>query len=397
MNPSAANNSQPTVVQTEESLPTPSPTLAPDDTATRPPAATPTPSVADEEPPPGTRFQFDTDFSKHSVPYSEILSGGPPKDGIPAIDNPNFVSVAKADNWLEPQEPVAVFETEAETHIYPLQILMWHEIVNDQVGDIPVTMTFCPLCNTAIAFDRRVEGQVLDFGTTGRLRFSNLIMYDRQTESWWQQATGEAIIGKFTGTELTLLPALLISWEDARRAYPEAEVLSRDTGYSRAYGRNPYAGYDDINDSPYLYQGPELSDKLPPLARILKVERDGEAVAYPYSVLSEVHVANDQVAGQPIVVLWTPGKASALDTSRIPEGRDVGTALSFSREIDGQVLTFAWEDGRITDRETGTEWNGLGEAVAGPLEGQRLESVVGVNYFWFSWVVYRPDTRVYSP
>ena len=129
------------------------------------------------------------------MPYREILSGGLPKDGIPAIDEPQFVSVDEADAWLQPQEPVILVEVEGDACAYPIQILMWHEIVNDTIGRVPVVVTYCPLCNTGIAFERTFDGQVLDFGTTGRLRYSNLVMYDRQTQTWWQQASGEASRG----------------------------------------------------------------------------------------------------------------------------------------------------------------------------------------------------------
>jgi len=142
-----------------------------------------------------------------------------------------------------------------------------------------VTITFCPLCNTAIAFDRAFDGQVLDFGTTGRLRYSNLVMYDRQTETWWQQATGEGIAGKYAGQQLTFLPAPIISWEEFRNGHPDGQVLSRDTGFNRDYGRNPYAGNDNINNSPFLYDGPRTPDGLLPMARVLTVDVNDEAVA----------------------------------------------------------------------------------------------------------------------
>ncbi len=360
------------------------------------PSVTPTLLSPDEPPPLGAEREFRTDFSKHSVPYSEILSGGPPKDGIPAIDNPAFVSVAEADAWLKPQEPVVFFQLGNDARAYPIQILIWHEIVNDEVNGVPVVITFCPLCNTAIAFERTVNGQVLDFGTTGRLRFSNLIMYDRQTESWWQQATGEAIVGKLTGTRLKFLPASIISWEEFKTTYPDGKVLSRETGYSRPYGQNPYAGYDDINQRPFLYRGPETPDKLPPMARVLTVDLNGEAVAYPYQALEEQRVVNDTVGGQPIVVLWQPGTASPLDSAVVGAGRDVGTADAFFRTLDGQVLTFVFRDGRILDEETSSEWTVLGEAVDGPLAGKRLERAVAINHFWFSWAAFRPETRVYG-
>ncbi|MGH2403427.1 MAG: DUF3179 domain-containing (seleno)protein, partial [bacterium] len=179
-----------------------------------------------------------TDFTKHSVPLSQITSGGPPKDGIPAIDKPVFETVADAGKWLKAKEPVIFFESNGDVRAYPLQILIWHEIVNDTVGGQPVTVTFCPLCNTAIAFDRRLDGRVLDFGTTGMLRFSDLVMYDRQTESWWQQITGEAIVGVLTGKQLKFLPAQIVAWETFARTFPAGKVLSRNTGHVRPYGQN---------------------------------------------------------------------------------------------------------------------------------------------------------------
>jgi thiol-disulfide isomerase/thioredoxin len=349
-----------------------------------------------ERPPAGAESQFKTDFTKHSVPYGEILSGGPPKDGIPAIDSPKFVSVEEADEWLEPQEPVILVEVSGVAKAYPIQILMWHEIVNDVIGHTPVTVTFCPLCNTGIAFERTFDGQVLDFGTTGRLRLSNLIMYDRQTETWWQQASGEAIAGEHTGRRLTFVPASMISWEDFSEAHPEGEVLSRDTGHSRSYGRNPYAGYDDVNRSPFLYDGPETPEVLPPMARVVTVELNDEAVAYPYDVLEELRVVNDAVGGVSIVVLWAPGTASALDAGSVAGGADVGAATTYSRELDGETLTFVAEDDRIIDEQTGSEWDVLGQGVSGPLVDRQLEPVVSINHFWFSWAAFRPDTRIYS-
>ncbi|MBI3761254.1 MAG: DUF3179 domain-containing protein [Chloroflexi bacterium] len=355
--------------------------------------------LPEESPPSGAKREFTTDFSQHSVPYGEILSGGPPKDGIPAIDHPKFVSVAEADAqaWLKPVEPIIFFQIGNDARAYPIQIFMWHEIVNDTVGGVPVVITFCPLCNTAIAFERTVNGQVLDFGTTGRLRYSNLIMYDRPTETWWQQATGEAIAGELTGTRLVFRPASVIAWADFKAAYPDGQVLSRDTGFSRSYGVNPYAGYDDVNNPPFLYRGPETPGVLPPVARVLTLDLNGEAVAYPYDVLQEIGVANDTVGGTNIVVLWQSGTASALDTNTVAGGRDVGTANAYSRDLDGQSLTFALDGSQIVDKETGSEWNVLGQAVSGKLAGKQLTPVVAVNHFWFSWAAFKPETRIYQP
>ena len=351
----------------------------------------------DVPPPVGAEREFRTDFSLHSIDYSEVLSGGPPKDGIPAIDDPRFETISQADGWLEPLEPVVLFQSGGDARAYPMQILVWHEIVNDSVNGEPVLITFCPLCNTAIVFERNVNGRTLDFGTTGRLRFSNLIMYDRQTETWWQQATGEAIAGELTGTQLEFLPAPIISWYEFKRAYPTGIVLSRDTGYIRPYGQNPYVGYDNINNTPFLYQGPQTPDRLAAMARVLALDLNGEVVAFTYDVMEAVQVVNDFVGGEPVVVFWAPGTASALDSATLAAGRDVGTAAAYSRVVNGRTLTFAFDASAFVDQETGTRWDILGQATDGELAGARLTPVVAVNHFWFSWVAFKPETKVYQP
>jgi hypothetical protein len=340
--------------------------------------------------------EFKTDFTKHSVPYTEILSGGPHKDGIPAIDAPKYVTVSEANEWIKPVEPVIAIQVGDDARAFPIQILIWHEIVNAEVGGTPLAVTFCPLCNTAIAYERTLGAQTLDFGTTGRLRFSNLVMYDRETESWWQQATGAAIVGSMTGAQLRARPASMISWADFKAAHPDGHVLSRDTGYSRSYGRNPYPGYDDIHSSPFLYQGPALPGTLPAMARILVVLVGDQAVAYPFSALASRHVINDRVGGEEVVVIWSPGTASPLDQERLAQGQDIGSASAFSRVVDGQRLTFGYENGRVTDRETGSVWGITGRATTGALASKSLTLLDGVNSFWFNWIAFRPDTRVYQ-
>lgn len=348
-------------------------------------------------PPSGAEREFSTDFASHSIAYDEVISGGPGKDGIPAIDDPGFETVDQADQWLDDLEPVIHVEIGGEARGYPIQIMMWHEIVNDVVAGEPIAVTFCPLCNTAIAFFSTVEGQALDFGTTGRLRYSNLLMYDRQTESWWQQATGEAVIGSYTGAQLDFAAAPIISWAQFKAASPDGQVLSRDTGYARPYGNNPYLGYDNVNQSPFLYRGPSIpSDALPPMAYILAVEIGDEAVAYAYEALALTPVVHDTVGGEEIVVFWQAGTASALDTGSIANGREIGSAFAYSRQIDNQILDFISVDGRFEDQQTGSQWNLLGRAVDGELEGTQLKPVQAYGNFWFSWVVFKPETRIFS-
>jgi hypothetical protein len=353
--------------------------------------------LPDESPPARAEFEFKTDFSKHSIPYSEILSGGPPKDGIPALKDPRFVSVPDADGWLKPKQPVILVQVGEDTKAYPIQILIWHEIANDTVGGEPLVVTFCPLCNTAIAFKRTVNGEVLDFGTTGRLRYSNLIMYDRQTETWWQQATGEAIAGELTGTQLEFYLATIISWQDFKTSYPQGTVLSRETGYLRDYGRNPYVGYDDVNNPPFLYEGPPTPNQLPPVARALTIDLNGEAVAYPYDTLEKVGVVNDTVGGEPVVIFWQAGTVSPLNSASSASGRDVGTAAAFARQLESKTLSFTFIGGKLIDDQTKSEWNVLGQALSGELKGKQLTPVIAINHFWFSWVAFKPQTRIYTP
>ncbi len=337
-----------------------------------------------------------TDFSRHTVPLDEIVAGGPPKDGIPAIDRPQFVPVSGVGRWLDPREPVVAVELGDVAKAYPLQILIWHEIVNDEVGGVPVAVTFCPLCNTALAFDRRHDGRVLDFGTTGRLRHSDLVMYDRQTESWWQQATGEGIVGRFAGERLRFVPAPVVSWEAFRAAHPEGLVLSRETGHRRPYGRNPYEGYDAPGGSPFpsFFRRP-ADDRLPAMERVVAIEVGTTSLAVPFGALAERRTVEASADGPPLVVFWAPGTASALDAATIAAGRDVGATGVFDRRVDGRALTFAPAgNGRFRDRETGSTWDLLGRAVAGPLTGRRLRAVAHGNHFWFAWAVFRPDTRI---
>jgi len=341
--------------------------------------------------------QWKTDFDKHTVPLDEIRSGGPPKDGIPAIDRPAFVSVGEADGWLGDREPVVVVEHGGKAKAYPLQILIWHEIVNDDIAGLPVSVTFCPLCNTALAFDRRFDGEVLDFGTTGMLRHSDLVMYDRQSETWWQQASGEGIVGTHAGQRLTLVNSPIVSWKQYKEEYPDGTVLSRQTGFARDYGRNPYQRYDTRKEPFSRFFSGRHDGRLPAMERVVALAEGDSSVAYSMSALEDRPVVNDTFNERPIVVLWAPGTASALDASAIADGRDVGSSAVFGREVGGRVLTFeSAGPGRYRDAETSSTWNIFGRATSGPLAGQRLDAVPHGNHFWFAWAVFMPATRVES-
>ena len=351
--------------------------------------------ITDGVPPPFRTRGFSTDFSRRTVEWDSILSGGPPKDGIPAVDNPEFESIAAGDEWLEEVDPVILYSHGDVSRAYPLSILIWHEIVNDEVDGQPVSITFCPLCNASIAFDRNFDGQVLDFGTTGRLRNSDLIMYDRQTETWWQQFTGEGIVGKYAGEQLRFLTSQVLSWKDFKEAYPDGEVLARPN-MPRNYGYNPYVGYDSTS-RPFLFRGTPDS-RLAPAERVLGLTTDTDAIAYPFAVLEEAGAVHDSFGGLELAIFHKAGLASALDSSVISQGRDIGTVAVYDRQVGDQLLTFSPnEDGTFSDAETGSTWDILGEAVAGPLAGEKLTPILHFDHFWFAWAAFFPETELYSP
>ena len=258
-----------------------------------------------------------TDFTMASIDLGEIMSGGPSKDGIPPIDNPQFVSVGEETDLVD-TEPLISVTINGESRGYPLRILMWHEIVNDEVGGVPITVTFCPLCNTALVFDRRVDGQVLDFGTSGNLRNSDLVMYDRQTESWWQQFLGEAIVGSMTGTVLELVPARIESFGLFRGRFPGGQVLVPNDRRMRSYGTNPYAFYDESR-RPFLYNG-ELPEGIPPLSRVVKVGQEAWS-------LELVRTLGTIQTDGGLTITWQAGQNSALGDRTIAEGKDIGNVV----------------------------------------------------------------------
>jgi hypothetical protein len=323
----------------------------------------------------------------------ELNQGGPPKDGIPAIDKPEFDDTGQAGRWLNPKEPVLVVELADQARAYPLQILIWHELANDQIEDLPLLLSYCPLCNSAIAFDRRVDGKVYTFGVSGMVRNSDMVMYDRQTESLWQQIGGEAIVGGLTGKRLAVVPSQIVSFSEFARTFPQGRVLNRETGYSRAYGQNPYAGYETAN-RPIMPVKIDRPLRLPPLERIVTVELEGRSRAYPFSLLRRRHVLEDRIKDKRFVILFQPGTLTPLDRPRISESQDVGSAAVFYPEVDGKRLSFAEKNGKVADKQTASTWNLFGISTDGPLAGKRLDAVPHGIYFAFAWLVFNPSTEV---
>ncbi|MEX2556508.1 MAG: DUF3179 domain-containing protein [Actinomycetota bacterium] len=330
------------------------------------------------------------------IPLDEIVSGGPPPDGIPPIDEPKFISPAEAI-WLDRQEPVMVVEIGEDARAYPLQILLWHEIVNDTVGGRPVLVTYCPLCNSAIVFDRTVRGNVTTFGTSGRLYNSDLVMYDRATKSLWPQILGKAVVGPMIRTELEVIPSATTAFSDFRAAHPDGKVLSRDTGFDRDYGTTPYERYDSTAD-PFLFRG-EVDTKLPAIARVVGVRTADGPKSYSVEALRRLGAAaavNDRVGATELVVFFKRGTRSTLDGSLVAKSKDVGSSGVFSRRLGSRVFTFEADGDRFTDSETGSEWNIFGRAVAGPLLGRQLDMIDKVDTFWFAWAVFVPDAPLWT-
>lgn len=351
-------------------------------------------------------------FPEPLVDPSEIISGGPPPDGIPSIDEPAFVSVTEADEWLEDREPVVSFSVEGETRAYPVQILVWHEIVNDTVAGVPVTVSYCPLCNSATTFRRMIRGTETTFGTSGRLHQANLVMYDRATESLWTQLDGRAVAGVLTGERLEMLSSPLVAWGDFKDAHPDARVLDREDSRAvsrqsdelvlrplseigRSYGENPYVGLDDPEGQPFLFTG-DVDARAKAMQRVVAFTHGGEAKAWTLEAISggEARATNEDVGGEPVVIFWKAGQASALESGSVAGDRDVGTVGVFLPTVEGQSLTFQAEGDGFVDEETGSTWNVVGEATDGPLAGASLEKIPHFDTFWFAWSAFQPETEL---
>jgi len=356
------------------------------------------PIIRDNYTPSDIGHLFATLWGIRIVEVDELRMGAP-RDAIPALFNPLYLTIEEAVEVYEAEIPVVQVRLGEDARAYPLGILTWHEIVNDTINGQPVAVTFCPLCNTAIAYSRQVGARTLDFAVSGLLRNSDLVMYDRTTETLWQQSTGRAIIGSLVGARLEGVPATIVSFGQFREAFPDGLVMSEETGWFRAYGQNPYVHYDSPDQHPFLYGG-QLDDRLPPKLRVVSVETPGGAeIAYPWDFVAEQRVVYDTHDETPVVILWTPGTKSALGAGIITEAADIGATAIFARELDGRLLTFAPNEGdesgqTFIDSETGSTWDIFGRAIAGELAGAELRPIIFSNHFWFAWWAFHPQTEI---
>ena len=318
----------------------------------------------------------ETDFRRFTVDPDEILSTGPGRNGIEPIYQPHFIPLLEAATleWMTGDHPVVVVEVNGDARAYPLGILTFHEVVNDVIGGQPVLIAYSPLTYTTLAFSRVVDDVELNFGTTGNVGLSNSVMWDDHTESWWQQADGQAIVGEAAGQRLERIPAYVTSFREFARTYPEGRVLSPASGnpeFWPVYGGSQYFGYDSPNNPPSLFIG-QLDDRLSPKERVLGVEIDGEVIAFPFARLRQAQVVNTEIGGEPVVVFWKPGTRSALDEEIIADSHDPGSAAAFSRRHGDSVLEFEAAGDFFRDTETGTLWTLLGVGDSGELTEQHL-------------------------
>jgi hypothetical protein len=277
---------------------------------------------------------------KYLVDPDKILSGGPPKDGIPSIDNPKYVSVEEADVWIQDNELALAIIYKDIKRVYPLQIMTWHEIVNDTIAGDPILITYCPLCGSGIAYERKLDGEAVEFGTSGKLYNSNLVMYDRKTNSYWTQIFGQAIVGERTGEELREISIDTVVWRDWKKAHPDSIVLSQDTGHSRNYGQDPYGNY--YEDSFLFFPVEEEDNRLHNKDVVFGIEINGAFKAYREDDLKRVGEIEDEVGG---------------------------VSIKVTRDEAGIV--------KITNQESG-------------------EKIVKERDFWFAWYAFHPDTLLYE-
>lgn len=324
-----------------------------------------------------------TNGTKHSIPLDQIISSGTPKDGIPSIDSPRFVSTEKAQEFLVEGDFGIGFEYKGDARFYPFKILVWHEIVNDWVAGEPFAITYHPLTLSTVVFERTVQGQAMEFGVSDRLYNSNLLMYNRtdnsDQETLWLQATGQAVVGPYTGLELKIVPSDNLTFGDWKRQYPDGKVLSEDTGFALDYNRDPYGNY--YTRPGLLFPVSYYDDRLPDKAVVLGVQVEGQAKAYPQKDLTQLLIVNDELGGVPIVVWQNPEN-------------QVSRALI--RQLGDKVLEFDLKNGQPVDKQTNSVWSWKGQALEGELKGEQLTEPRQLISFWFSWAANYPKTKLFQ-
>ena len=342
-------------------------------------------------------LQWSTNFQIASVALSELHTSDIERYGPHPIDKPHYVGVEQAAAFLNPRDPVIAYLGGSRPRAYPLRILLWHEVVNDVVGGRPVLVTYDPRTNASQVYERRLLGAGLRFRAVAGFHRGGRLLWDSLTQSWWRQITGEAVVGDFTGLRLPTRPSLRLSYAEFGQEFPDGRVLGPKSRPERdeisEYETTNYAGQDRSPDPPPSFDG-VADPRLPPTARVLALELDGEATAFDFGHLADQRVVNADLSGQPVVALWSPGLLSVLDTPQISDARDVGMAAAHGRRVDGRLLSFDFVDGAFRDHETGSVWSLSGHAVLGTLTGAQLPPLVHHTPYWWAWAAHYPQTRL---
>lgn len=354
--------------------------------------------------PRNVEYVFKTDTTKSIIDLSEIILVLPRRT-FPIIDTPTFVNREKGLEMFIDTEPVITVEIDGKAKAYTMNMFSSHELSNDVLAGVPILPSYCPLCNSAVVYDRRLtingEEKVLTFEVSGMLRHSGMVIFDTETESWWQQSMGEAIVGEFAGEQLKIIPSFILSVEEFFANYPDGQILSKETGHTKSmerYGKNVYRMYDSIGNLPYarFFKAEDVDNRLPAMERLIDIQ-DGEfSKIYPFTILKKKGVLNDTFKSKKIVVFFQDGATSHLDNYDLSLAREIGTATAFNANLEGQTLTFKKENNRFSDLETKSEWTITGKCIAGPLKGKQLQIEPHSNHFAFSWLKFHPDTEIYQ-
>lgn len=340
-------------------------------------------------------------MSKTNVDLSEITAVVP-RNTFPQIDYPKFIEREEGQKTFYKHEPVISVAINGKAKAYSLNMLTMHEISNDLLAGIPILPTYCPLCNASVVYDRRLthnsKEYLLEFEVSGMLRNSDMIMADNQTETWWQQLTGEGLVGELAGAGLEVIPSMVISVEEFFERRPNGEILSPNTG-TRAenrYGMNPYEGYDGLSKKPYesFFDYKKLDSRLEPMDRVIDIEGSDGYKIYPFSMVANLGILHDTYDGNSIVIFHKEGTVSVLDKRQISKSRSVGSATVFSSILDDH-LHFEKIDGAFIDEETQSEWDITGRCINGMLEGKELIPIPHSNHFAFAWLSFYPDSEIF--
>lgn len=349
-------------------------------------------------------YDWDTDTTKYTIDLSELILVAP-KGLFPIIDYPKFIGKEEGLAGFFEKEPVISVVINGKAKAYPLNMLTFHEMANDTLAGVPVLPTYCPLCNSGIVYDRRLnfEGKdyLLEFEVSGFLRNSDMVMYDRETQSWWQQLMGEGIVGQFAGAELTIIPSLIISVEEFFDRYPDGQILSKETGHVKAmgrYGSNPYTRYDSISKNPYgrFFDEQNVDSRLPAMERIVDIQDDGKYKVYPFAAVAKTGVINDQFKSKHVVLFHQPGTVSNMDENKLTDSKDVGSVTVFSPSVKGKLLTFYKKDNYFIDEQTKSRWDITGKCFKGKHKGEQLVIEPHSNHFAFAWLAFYPETIIYG-